>query len=367
MSEAINICLSADGSYAPYLGVTIQSIKANKSELDRYNVYILDGGISNVHKNKILKMVDNYFSINFINIKEYLTNIDKKIFFERIHFSIATYFRFFIPQIFPDHNKILYLDCDLIVNTDIAKLYHTNLDGFAIAASKDIEICRRTTNLMRQYNETCTYLRETLKMKNIEMYFQAGVLLLDVQKLKSIDFTSKCIEKLKEIKRPQLVDQDIMNSLFDGNYKNINMEWNVLWGIPYKEKNLDKQLPKEIYNEYFLAREKAYIVHYASDLKPWKNPDIELADIWWQYARQTPFYEEIIYNNTKMQIMLIASNKAKEVLNTIFTYNKNKLLYYRYKLLSKITFGKMRKHYKKKRKELKTKLKEVKQITQGKK
>lgn len=52
--------------------------------------------------------------------------------------------------------------------------------------------------------------------------------------------------------------------------------------------------------------------------------------------------------------------------NDIITYATIKRRYYFFKFLSKITFGKLRKHYKKKRKELKSKLKQVRKFLKGK-
>lgn len=79
---------------------------------------------------------------------------------------------------------------------------------------------------------------------------------------------------------------------------------------------------------------------------------------WWKYARKSPFYEIILKKLVYKQSVSTDANLDSSTLLQILTYRKDKLRYWRYRFLSKITFGKMRKHYKRKKKELKRQLKE---------
>ena len=331
--DAICVCLSSDDNYAKYLGVTIASIKANRKTKDNYDICVLDGGISQVNKKKILKLSEKNFSIRFININGFIDEVGENIFSLNAHFTIATYFRFFITQIFSEYPKVVYIDCDLVVNNDMSELYNINLGKYALGAVHDVEITRRLETDDRFNGNMTAYLKDKLKMKNIESYFQAGVLVLDIKKLTKIDFTKKCIDRLIEIKNPLFVDQCILNSLFDGEYKQIDMKWNCMWQLVVYCKDLDRQLDVNAYNEYMNSRNNPYIVHYAGGVKPWYYPNIELADIWWKYARQTPFYEEFLQK-------LCSQQKAPEVIPSL------KLKYTTHRLLSHITFGKISKRQK---------------------
>lgn len=354
--NAVTVCLSADDNYAPYLLVTIASIKENKSITDKYEVYVLDGGISNNNKKHIMSLADDNFFVRFIDINPYLDECDISAFYLTAHFSLASYYRFFIPEIFKNFNRVLYLDCDLIVNHNLAELYGIDMCGHALAAALDIEM-HRTTQIDVSHN-MLNYLTGKLKMKHPENYSQSGVLLLDISALREMDFTNKCVARLIEIKNPMFVDQCVLNSVFDGDYQPLPMKWNVLWHLPYYIKNLDQQLSVEKYIEYFAARKNPYIIHYCGTVKPWINVNVELADIWWKYARLTPLYEMIL---TKLM-----QKQSVSVRLQIQKYKKYKLRYWRYKLLSKITFGKVRKHYKRKRNELKVRLKEIKNFLKNK-
>ena len=356
--KGINICFSSDDSYAPYLAVAVSSIKKHKNKKDKYDVCILDYNISARNKEQISLLKDKDFSIRFIPIKSFFAQYDQSFFFLNGYFTLATYCRFFIPDIFKEYEKVLYLDCDIVVCHDIAELYHCSLDHYAVGAVPDVEILRCIENNVSLGNQkTADYLINTLHMQNPKDYFQAGVLLLNIPKLLQQNFTTKCIDKLKEIQTPVYVDQCVLNAVIDGHYKKLDLKWNVLWHIPYYVKDLNRQLNVSLYQKYTASYNAPYLIHYASAIKPWKNPDIKLAEIWWQYARQTPFYEEIIYSNLKKTSAL--TDNTKELLRDVLNYPKNRFNYYRCKLLSKITFGKLRKHYKDKKKKLKAKIRRV--------
>ncbi len=302
--DAITICLSSDDNYAQYLAVLITSIKNNALDSLNYDVCVIDEQISPLTKQRILKLQSSNFSIRFINISAFLKDIDKDVFHLNQHFTISTYYRFFIPEIFKEYSKVLYLDCDMVVHSDISELFATNLDGYHLGAVLDIEMSR-CLFLDRWFGGSrLTYVANILKMEKPEQYFQAGVLLLDIKKLSEMDFTNICIERLKEIKSPMYVDQCILNSIFDGNIKFLNIDWNVQWQIPLYISDLNFQLPVALYNSYIESRKKPKIIHYSGGRKPWSEPEHELAEIWWKYARMTPFYEEILFKNLKSQTII---------------------------------------------------------------
>ena len=124
-------------------------------------------------------------------------------------------------------------------------------------------------------------------------------------------------------------------------FSSYNVNYHLLWDKNKIYIALDK------WNKYLRDLEFPRILHFTSAFKPWKNPDLPNASIWWQYARKSPFYEEILFRNIKN-----TPSATKELLSGVYNYRKNMFKYYRYKVLSKITFGKTRKKYKQKRKDL---------------
>lgn len=113
----IPIVLAANDDYAPMVGVTIQSVLTNAKVDDRYHFYILHTNISKMHQLKLLHMETSSAQIVFINLTEEMKGIPQE---NSNHLSIETTYRLFIPELLGQYEKIIYLDCDLIVNADIA-------------------------------------------------------------------------------------------------------------------------------------------------------------------------------------------------------------------------------------------------------
>lgn len=249
----------------------------------------------------------------------------------------------------------------MIINHDISELYFEDMKNYSIAAALEVQIVYTDLN-----NDN--YLSDTLKMKNPNTYFQSGLLVFDIKKLIKFNFTQKCFDRIKEIGPLRYPDQDTLNSVFDGNIHFLDFSWNVCRGFIYRE-IYKKSLSPNLYKEYMDKARNWKILHYCSGgtYKPWINPSGAQTVHFWEYARMTPFYEEIIYKNiidANKQIINDTNNQYtnNQLIGDIYNYKKYKRKYRRYKILSKITFGKMRNKYKQKRKDLKARLTILKEI-----
>ncbi|EAK0118125.1 hypothetical protein FBM80_08280, partial [Campylobacter coli] len=164
------------------------------------------------------------FKIRFLDMKDIFKLFDNKLFY--LHdghgdqFTIATYYRFFIPDLFFEFDKVVYCDCDAVFLDDVAKLYNINLEDKILAAVKDIEIQR--THLLKDNKRAMdyiTYLKNTLKLKNSKDYFQAGFLIFNIQRCLEFKLLKQCIRTLNKVKNPLYQDQDILNKVVEGNVK----------------------------------------------------------------------------------------------------------------------------------------------------
>lgn len=364
----IPIVFASDNTYAPYLAVLMKSIMENASKNYNYEFLVLETRISKLSKDRIEGMFKDYknLTIKFVNP----SNVIKGIKFPtNSYYTEETYYRLCCQSIFSNYEKILYIDVDTIVLRDISELFNINIDGYLLGATLNAGTIPHAHNNMpiRGVNWR-DYLLNTLKIKNVDGYFQAGVLLINIPEITKFDLQRKALEKLKTIK-PVLVDQDILNFVCEGKVKKISLQWDFLDSFRPEWKTEDRvnELNSEDREDYIRASKNPYILHYAGEwLRAWKFPDVRYSDLWWHYARMTPFYEEIIYKNSKTQVSNIDKNAKIQVQNIdsiqiqdAFNYTKNKIKYWRCKLLSKITFGKMHKHYKRKKKELKERIRQV--------
>lgn len=315
--DGVCVCFASDDVYVKYLDVALISVKENRNPCDNYDICILDKGISAAHRQQLLRLSEESFSIRFVNIAGIFAQYDESIFSVYGHFTLSTYSRFFIPDIFKEYKKILYLDCDLIVSDDLARLYNTDLDGYALAAVRDVEMLRVFETEARSNGDRPLYLKNILQLTDPTLYLQAGVLLLDITKLRQFNFTDKCISELKRIGNPIFNDQCTINAVFNGAYKRLEHRWNVMWHITYFINDLDRQLDVEAYSDYMNARKHPSVIHYSSCIKPWLHPEVEMAGTWWLYARQSCFYEEFLADISRNDSQNLKQDVADIVHNEI--------------------------------------------------
>lgn len=295
----IPIILSSDNNYIPYLATTIQSIAKNASLEEKYSIYILHTDISK-HSQTLIKSIANCnMNIKFVDVSTFFNEQDISIFHINNHFSVATYFRFYIPQIFKYFEKVIYCDCDAVFVDDIAKLYKINIQDKWLGATKDIGVFIET---QKHSKEKTNYYKNILKLTYPENYFQAGLLIFNIKELIKNDFTNKCIKKLIDIKTPKYVDQCILNAVCENYVQYIDPKWNVQAYIPTSYPDFINFIHEDK-NIYLETYKNPLYVHYSGVQKPWEIPDMFMGEYFWTYARQCPFYEKILYENASKFIV----------------------------------------------------------------
>lgn len=296
-TNGIPIALSCNEKYMPILGVMLKSLLDNAGKEYNYDLIVMqcnskgENAYLEVQKFLIKKMVKCYSnaSIRFVDVST-IINVDS--FFVHYNYTPETYFRLFLPQILNGYNKILYMDADVIVRRDVAELYNTDLEGSIIGAVRD-PIINGTAKSdrwnMRQY-------MSELGIKNIYNYFQAGILIIDINEISKDDLPKKMIDYAMT-HECEMVDQDVLNLFCQDKVKFIDNKWNVDMNPDGRE--VIPAAPVSIWQEYQENRKTAYIYHFAGPEKPWLNPSLDKADIFWEVARSTPWYEQLLYNMMK--------------------------------------------------------------------
>ncbi len=266
MSREIPIFFSTDDNYIPYLDVAIASLIANASKDYTYRIIVLNTGLCSENIAKVKKNEQARFIIDFIDISKHLENI--KAHFKNVyHFSIVTYYRLFIASLFPQYDKIVYLDCDLVVLGDISKLYNTELGDNILGVVSDQYVCN--TKEFRAYAEKAIGV-------NPDTYFNAGVLLISLEQFRKNNIERKFINLITEHNFDLLdPDQAYLNYLCFGKTHILPNGWN-------KE-------PSEI-----TCEGDKNIVHYALYKKPWQYDDVIDGEYFWEYAKKSPFHKLIL-------------------------------------------------------------------------
>lgn len=277
--SVIPIVMAANDAYVPYLGVAICSLIKHTSDKFLYKIYVLHTDIPPERQKPICDMQKNNVHVEFKNINEQIKEYNIPTVF---HLRPETAYRLVIDQIFPEYEKVLYLDSDIVVCKDVAELYQEDISDYIIGAVRG-----RIVRYIEQYlkRELCF---------SMENYFNAGVLLVNVSRFAEEKIGSRGLKMLTE-KTYICQDQDVLNLLCENKVKFLDGHWNVEWqhltGLG-GEVVIDKC--REGTLEYV---KEPYIIHYVSQIKPWRHPEIELADYFWEEAKRSVFFKEIVCEN----------------------------------------------------------------------
>ena len=298
--DLVPLVLSCNNRYAKYASVLIESIVRNASSKYKYRIYILHTDITEENMKILedqLKSSGN-FGIDFIHVKRRMAGY-QGLFVDR-HLSIETYYRFLILEIFPNLSKILYLDCDTVVNEDISTLFFTDLENYSLGAVRDVDIISLYARENTADPEVRNHIDNKLKLKNHTDYFQAGVLLFNLKKIRE---KHSCEEMFQTALQEQwkFQDQDVLNSLFKNDVYFLPFKWNVLYECFNRAERVERFTSGSMNLEYKRAKMAPAIVHYAGTPKPWDEIGADLGNYFWKYAETSPFYESILHEmNIKM-------------------------------------------------------------------
>ena len=289
--EGVVVMLSSSDEFSKYLAVCIQSIidTANKDRF--YDIVIFERNISEVNKDKILSLQhEDNVSVRFFSVKEHMKGF--KFFLNSERISEETYYGLIIPFILNNFKKAIIMDCDMIVRHDLYDLYNTDLEGKTIGGVNDIVLNGWLND--RNGKDAWEYYKNYLKVKDPYKFFNGGLIVLNFEKYRSI-YTKNDIYNYINNYQLRVVDQDVFNIMLEGDSKLIDCRWNHMIYLEGAISEAIEDASEDIKEKYFNSRKNPYVVHYAGDVKPWNDPDVEFASLFWMTARKTPFYENILF------------------------------------------------------------------------
>lgn len=277
-NEIVIVC-AADNQFADALTVMIYSVLKTSSSKN-IKLYVLDGGISLLAKNRISTLVNKRGNrIKFLIMDEnmfkgYLVS-------ERL--TQAIYYRLLIPDLLLGENvqKAIYLDCDLMLNADISELWNVELGRNVLAAVAETnEGCRYVSSprALRLYKE--------LGIPEKNKYFNSGVLVMNLEEWRKRNITAKVCNYLTE-NREQVIyhDQDGLNAILWDSWLELPTDWNVmsyLFITEHKHQviNMEKETVEQL-------RRKPKIVHFTGWKKPWIEECVHpYASLYRKYAQE---------------------------------------------------------------------------------
>ena len=293
--EIIPIFFAVDDEYIPFLAVTLQSIVEHSTEENYYVIKILCTNISEENKEKINKYTKDNISIEFVDLNYYIEKIKNKL-YTRDYFSMTTYFRLFISNLYPQYNKAIYLDSDIVLLTDVVELYKEDIGDNLVGAVRD--------DIIQQNEVFQEYVEKVVGVSSYKNYFNAGMLIMNLDELRKNKFQEKFLYLLENVKYSVVQDQDYLNRICKGRVKLLDASWNVM---PNATKDVNEDNIK--------------LIHYNYQYKPWHYDNIAYANYFWNFAQKTEFYDKLqeVKNNFTDEMKYedrVADEKLRELAKT---------------------------------------------------
>jgi lipopolysaccharide biosynthesis glycosyltransferase len=167
------------------------------------------------------------------------------------HLTAASLLRLRLPSVLKDIDRVVYLDCDLVVLNDIATLYDTNLLDFPLAACLDFWLTGGPPFAPPGWDADAwhKFLREVVRLGDSKAYFNAGVMVMDLKRFRDAGLIHAADEFLEQTSyATPFVDQEALNHAVDGAFVRLDRRWNVLAALGHAD---------------------PWIIHYAGPYKPW--------------------------------------------------------------------------------------------------
>ncbi|MDR1310707.1 MAG: glycosyltransferase family 8 protein [Burkholderiaceae bacterium] len=317
----IVLCLASDTHYVPHLATAMASILKNRHKSDLIHFYILDDGITGEQKINLngLSYLST-FRIDYVDVKTILLqNQSASTLLGRVplssHISITSLGRLFISELIPHENRIIYLDCDIIVKCSLSALYLKDMKDHIILGTRDI---------------ASPMLAEKL---GVRRYINSGVLLMNLEKMRSENTINRILQwTAQNIQSIKLGDQDIINGALENYIGNLSDKWNV------------QELRRKT---RFSLQTNPAIIHYIGKHTPWKETGRTrpYAEEYFHYLALTAFgkhHTEPAHYTLKQRLYELKQQLKKTLLVIISplfsrerslyeTYNTYRLLCFRFK------------------------------------
>lgn len=277
----IHIACNIDSNYVRHCAVTLVSVFENNKE-ESFTAHIIARDLSETEREILTRLAARYnnqvcFYEPDIKLLEGFT-IRK--FSKRI--SMATYYRCILSELIPaDIDRLLYLDCDIVVLGDLRPYWNTPIDHVGVAAVEDMG-CREPERY------------EILKYPMEDSYFNAGVLLINLAYWRQHDIAHACIDYFhKYPERILFNDQDLLNSVLHKDKLLVDLKWNVQDAFYRRPKVMDENWK----NRFAKVLKNPVILHY-TNRKPWEyDSQHPLRQAYFTYLDMTPWKGERVLNN----------------------------------------------------------------------
>lgn len=269
MNREIPIFFTIDDGYAPFLAVALNSAIKNSNPQRQYNAIVLHQDLNETNIAKLKSLETENFKISLTPMKANFDALDDRM-SNRLrcdYFTLTIYFRLFIPAMFPQYDKGIYIDSDVVLTSDIAELYDIEIGDNLIGACNDLSIA--------DIPPLVAYTENAVGVNKHE-YINSGVLLMNLKQMREVDLEGHFLNLLNTYHFDSIApDQDYLNAMCNGKIYYLDESWDAMPN--------DAKPP--------LAHTK--LIHYNLFSKPWCYDGIQYGEEFWKYAEDSGYLDEI--------------------------------------------------------------------------
>lgn len=266
----IPIFYSISDDFTKYAAVSLYSLVHHTNSSRDYTVYFLNQDLSSQHQKDLAALGTTNVHIKFFHIDDDLVKPiqnRKENFLRADFFTMSIFYRLFIPDLFPQYDKAIYLDSDTVINDDLAKLYDIDLGDNLFGACTDSSI--------QFVEKMLLYIKNVLAL-DPKKYINSGMLLMNCKAFRDKHFTDHFFELLEQYHFDCIApDQDYLNEMGEGQILHLNPRWDAM--------------P----NENTPELDDPSVIHYNLFFKPWHFQNIQYENYFWDNAQHVKFYSEL--------------------------------------------------------------------------
>lgn len=269
--NVIKIVMTSDEKYILQIKVTLWSVLMSSSADYQYQVNVLcSASLKQESREKLIEIEKHFNNVKiiFVEVKDELF-ADAKV---TSFYGLASYYRLIIPEII-DGDRCLFLDGDLIVNTDISELCYIDMEDKLLAAVLDLGV----QDKLKSYEEH----RTILDIPSMSSYVNVGVMVWNLKKLREMNLHKEFMQHIS--KGYPYMDNDILNICCYSKIHILDFKYNLFSEFFNKPDNISEE---NIYKEALLSVDQHVIIHYAGSIKPWNVLRSNGADLWWEIAQK---------------------------------------------------------------------------------
>lgn len=286
----VPVFFTIDQTYLPWLTVALESMKENADKSYLVRAHVVHQDLEEDDIRHLEAMNDESFEVVCSKMPHSLDEITNWAgnYLRADYFTLTIFFRIFLPDLFEQYDKAIYLDSDIVVPGDITELYRTDLQGNYMGVVNDYSIAGIPP--LVDYVENFVGVDHT-------RYFNSGILLMDFKVLREKQLGQRFLEILNRENFDTIApDQDYLNFLCKDKVLQLPRTWD----------SMPCELPEF---------EDPQIIHYNLFDKPWCYDNIKYEDYFWKYARKTDCYEEIkAFKEAYSEDQKAADTQSKELL-----------------------------------------------------